>query len=134
MASAALEAPVGVLGRSHAVRYASMGQEGPGGRVRRYRRLRGLTQAQLADLAGTDKGYIGKLEAGGIAEPSVDVLLRLAEALQVDVRALADPRLYTDVPDWKAALMAEPDLDDEAKALLVRLIERELAKQPSPQA
>ena len=126
LAPAGPGAPVGALEAPRAVRWASMGTEGAAGRVRRFRRLRGLTQAQLAVGARTDKGYIGALEAGRIAEPSVDVLLRLAEALGVDVRALADPRLYSDAPDWKAALMAERDLDDEAKTLLVRLIEREL--------
>lgn len=98
-----------------------MAQEATGDRVRRYRRLRRLSQAQLAEKAGTDKGYIGQLEVGRIAEPKTDVLVRLAAALEVPVRALADPRLYDgeQSPDAlaaaEAAILSEPTLSEDRK-------------------
>lgn len=115
-----VNAPVGALGAPRSVQSAAMAAERAGDRVRRYRRLRRLTQQQLAEKAGTDKGYVSRLEAGDIEEPSVDVLSRLAGALEIPVRALADPRLYDDrMPDWEAALLADPRFtEDEKQAIL----------------
>jgi transcriptional regulator with XRE-family HTH domain len=102
--------------------------EGVGDRVRRFRRHRKLTQQALADIAGVDKGYISRLEAGEIADPGIDLVERLSGALQVSMRHLADPRWYageaTELPDWEAALLALPasHLSDEDKDAIVRFI------------
>lgn len=47
----------------------------------------GLSQEQLADLAGLDRNYVGKLEREENS-PTVDTLEVLALALQVDVEQL----------------------------------------------
>jgi transcriptional regulator with XRE-family HTH domain len=99
-----------------------------GDRIRRYRRYRGLTQQALADLASVDKSYISRLEAGEVADPGLEIVERLAAALQVSLRQLADPRWYAGVPaelpDWEAAILALPakTLSDEDKETVVRLI------------
>ena len=101
-----------------------MTPERAGDRVRRYRRMRGYTQAELAERAGTDRGYIGKLEAGDIDEPSVDVLTRLSSALEVPVRAIADPRLYGEEDkgmSWEAAVLADTRFTDEEKQAILTL-------------
>lgn len=41
------------------------------------------TQGQLGDLIGTDQSFISKLERG-VETPSLDVLMRLADALELD--------------------------------------------------
>ncbi|TKW65074.1 MAG: helix-turn-helix transcriptional regulator [Paracoccus denitrificans] len=46
-----------------------------------------LTQEQLADLAGLDRNYIGKLEREENS-PTVDTLEAIALALQIDVEAM----------------------------------------------
>jgi transcriptional regulator with XRE-family HTH domain len=46
----------------------------------------GLSQEQLADLAGLDRNYIGKLEREE-SSPTVDTLELLALALQIDAEA-----------------------------------------------
>jgi transcriptional regulator with XRE-family HTH domain len=53
-----------------------------GDSVSTWRRLRGLTQAQLADRAGVSRGVVGRLEAadGGV---SVENLLRILRALGI---------------------------------------------------
>lgn len=51
----------------------------------------GLSQEQLADLAGLDRNYIGKLEREENS-PTVDTLEVLALALQVDAEALVARR------------------------------------------
>lgn len=53
------------------------------GRVLRARRLAaGLSQEELADMAGLDRTYIGRLEAGK-QSPTVDTLAKLARTLGV---------------------------------------------------
>lgn len=47
----------------------------------------GLSQEQLADLAGLDRNYIGKLEREE-SSPTLDTMEVLALALQVDVEIL----------------------------------------------
>jgi len=54
----------------------------------------GLTQEQLASLAGLDRNYIGKLEREGNS-PTLDTIETLALALQVEIEMLityAPPR------------------------------------------
>jgi transcriptional regulator with XRE-family HTH domain len=51
-----------------------------GAHLRELRTARGLTQAQLADLARTSKPFISNLERG-LTTPTLGMLLRLAEAL-----------------------------------------------------
>lgn len=90
-----------------------------------------MTQQELAEAAETDKGYIGRLEAGTIAEPGIEVLSRLAKALRVPVRALADPRYCEDEhpTDLEVAIMMYPSLDEDAKRSLIRIF-RSLEREP----
>jgi DNA-binding XRE family transcriptional regulator len=52
----------------------------PGYQVARLRMLRGLTQAQLAEMVGTRQPSIARLENGS-STPSLSFLSRIAEAL-----------------------------------------------------
>lgn len=56
-------------------------------RLAQLRKERGMTQQQLADLAGTHVVQIRRYE-GGVSQPAVDVLKRLAIALSVSADAL----------------------------------------------
>ena len=51
--------------------------------LRRRRKALGLTQQQLAKLAGTTRGHVAQLEIGIRTNPSLSVLKRLARALRV---------------------------------------------------
>ncbi|HEV7426856.1 MAG TPA: helix-turn-helix domain-containing protein [Thermoanaerobaculia bacterium] len=51
-----------------------------GAHLRELRTARGLTQAELADLARTSKPFISNLERG-LTTPTLGMLLRLAVAL-----------------------------------------------------
>jgi transcriptional regulator with XRE-family HTH domain len=55
--------------------------------IRRYRNEAGLSQQQLADSVGVSKGFISALE-GGRSVPSLDMLVQLAEALDVPAGTL----------------------------------------------
>lgn len=60
-----------------------------GGNVRRLRQSAGLTQEQLAFEANIDLTYVGGIERGR-RNPSLLVMVRIAEALQVEPQALLD--------------------------------------------
>lgn len=60
-----------------------------GERLRQYRRERGLTQQELADLLGVSNKSISRWESDG-GYPDVPLLLPLARALQVSVDDLLD--------------------------------------------
>jgi transcriptional regulator with XRE-family HTH domain len=49
--------------------------------IARRRKKLGLTQAQLADATGIDRGHISRLEAG-IFQPTLPTLARIADALE----------------------------------------------------
>jgi transcriptional regulator with XRE-family HTH domain len=54
-----------------------------------YRKRKGLTQAQLAELIGISTNYLGMIERGNNGQSySMEVLLKLAEALDVDAQEL----------------------------------------------
>lgn len=99
-----------------------------GERVRRYRRLRKLTQERLADLAGVDRSYLGKIEVGEVLEPGAETVTRLAAALKVKVRALAEPLgWYVDEAESRTsvadAIAEHNGWDDETKQALLKIIE-----------
>ncbi len=52
-----------------------------GARISHVRRLRQLTQAKLAELAGVSTTYISKIERGE-SEPKLAVVFKIASALQ----------------------------------------------------
>ena len=60
--------------------------------LRLLRHRSGLTQEQLADLAGLDRNYVGKLERED-SSPTLTTLEALAVALQIEVESLISREL-----------------------------------------
>jgi transcriptional regulator with XRE-family HTH domain len=52
--------------------------------VKLARERAGISQEELADTAGIDRSYASRIERG-VANPSVEVLAKVAEALSVTV-------------------------------------------------
>lgn len=57
--------------------------------LKRHREAAGLSQRQLADSVGVSKGFISALE-GGRSVPNLDMLVQLADAMNVRSGALMD--------------------------------------------
>jgi transcriptional regulator with XRE-family HTH domain len=55
-----------------------------GRRLRALRTLRGLTQEQLGERAGLSGKFLGQVERG-VGNPSLQILVRLAHALEVEL-------------------------------------------------
>lgn len=56
------------------------------------RELRGLTQMQLADLSGVPQGQISRIECAVGVNPTQKTLLKLARALDADLRIVPRDR------------------------------------------
>lgn len=57
--------------------------------IKHYRTLAGLSQQQLADSVGVSKGFISAIE-GGRSVPNLDMLVQIADALNVSPGRLVD--------------------------------------------
>ena len=62
------------------------------GRLRTLRHERGLSQEALAELAGVHRNSIANLESGKFG-PRMETMARVADALEVPLATLFDPRL-----------------------------------------
>jgi len=60
-----------------------------GKNVQRYRKAAGLTQEQLGELTGLDRGYISGVERG-VRNPAIANIEKLAKALRVKTAQLFD--------------------------------------------
>lgn len=102
-----------------------------GHRVRNLREMRGYGLNEFARLAEVSPGYLSQLETGKRANPSVEVLSRLAAALNVTVEYLIAPGDLYDPPpllgdqdmmlrERKYAGLSESDREDIDELLNVK--------------
>jgi transcriptional regulator with XRE-family HTH domain len=63
-------------------------EAGLGPLVRRTRLARGMTQEDLAEKVGMSQRWLSEVESGGIRQPRLPVLRRLADALGLDASDL----------------------------------------------
>lgn len=70
----------------------SVAQERLATNIRSLRESKGIAQERLAWEAGVDRSYCGKIERGQ-ANPSLNVLCRMADLLEVEVHTLLQPTL-----------------------------------------
>lgn len=72
--------------QKHADKYRIIGQT-----IKKYRKLRKLTQQQLADKASISISYLTKIEAINCDQPfSLEVILDISEVLDVSVHQLLE--------------------------------------------
>lgn len=59
-----------------------------GKNIKKLRKQKGLSQDRLSKLADISYNTVIKLESGGITNPSIDTLQKLAKALNVNIEGL----------------------------------------------
>ncbi|MCA9609497.1 MAG: helix-turn-helix transcriptional regulator [Myxococcales bacterium] len=94
------------LWRTHLTVLGSAVAERPllGVRMRALREAQGLTLTEVAERCGLSKGYLSTIESGGGANPTLEVLTRIAAALDVTVGELVGQarrraRMELDIPE-----------------------------------
>ena len=61
------------------------------------RKMRGLSQEQLAEKANVSRSHISSIEAPGIARPfSLEVFFHIADALEIDPADLINASVFPD--------------------------------------
>ena len=65
-----------------------MGGNGVDDRLKEYRKSLGMSQAELARKSNVSAAYLSELESGLGKRPSGEILLRLANALEVTIAEL----------------------------------------------
>jgi transcriptional regulator with XRE-family HTH domain len=101
-----------------------------GSQLRRLRLERKLSQEGLAELAGLNYKYIGRIELAK-ADPGADVLVRLARALGVPVGELFETITPTDSTAYRVS-PADVESATEALAALRTVLDRMITRQPRP--
>ena len=108
-------------------------------RISKIRRMRGLTQNELAEKAGVSARAIQNYE-GGTRTPKKDILAKIAEILAVDEKALASDEEYFVIEanekygskgkaaaqklvENAAALFAGGDISEEDKANVMEALQ-----------
>lgn len=105
-----------------------------GAQLRRLREDRELTQEKLAELAGLNYKYVGRIELGK-SDPGAYVLVRLAAALQVPIGELFEtvhPAHAGGDTTTHRLSPSEADSIVDATAGLTALVNRILSRKPSP--
>ena len=93
-----------------------------GDRIRKLRDQRELTQGQLAQSSSVSQGYLSQLENGEVKNPSAAVLLRVAQAVDVDPDDLFEAAGYPTVRTLRATYERyESTIDDELLTYLASL-------------
>jgi len=73
--------------------------------LKRIRQQKQLTQPALADKSGVSKGYVYMLESGEMTNPTLDILHKIADALDCTIADLTgEPKvalksISTEIPD-----------------------------------
>jgi transcriptional regulator with XRE-family HTH domain len=101
--------------------------------LRRLREDRELTQEALAELAGLNYKYVGRLELGK-SDPGAYVLVRLAAALRVPIGELFETVHPIHAADSTTHRLSPSDADTvvDAAADLAALVNRILSRKPGP--
>lgn len=94
-----------------------------GARIRELRKAQGLTQDQLAEILGIEQKYVSLIEHGK-SYPSLDRLMRIAEALKVPLPSLFEFMHHDlDAMSPKKLIKNMEGVDEKDRQLLYRITE-----------
>lgn len=84
-------------------------------KIKSLRKEKGLTQTELGKILGVSQAMIGQYESG-IRKPKIEQLLKIADALDVNINSLLDS---IDSPALRAMQETNSPLYDDYKQLLL---------------
>lgn len=91
-----------------------------GARIRSLRKASGLSQQALAERAGVSYKYLGEIERGQV-NLSVEILMKIAEALHVKAGEILDKAAGDEVSNRASYVLAE--LPEKERALGLQILE-----------
>jgi transcriptional regulator with XRE-family HTH domain len=106
-----------------------------GEKLRRFRKARNLSQAQLGSKAKTNQGHIADLENSRIINPGSDLMSRLARALGISIEELSGqsggslPPYIESFSHW----LAEKNVTEHQLTFIQRIAEIYLEEQQAPE-
>lgn len=94
-------------------------------KIKQSRKSKKLTLEQLANKVGSSKSYIWQLETDSSIKPSVELIAKIADALDVTVDYLIDQGKDKMDDDQEALVFFRgfKDLDDSSKEMIKQQIE-----------
>lgn len=93
------------------------------GYLKDLRQRKGMSIAELAKLSNVSQSYINRLELSGRKEPSINIVIRLAEALGVKPHYFLDT-LYSEPTDLIEVLRSNPEIQVKGKTLSEEEVEK----------
>lgn len=93
-----------------------------GCRIRRLRKIRGMTMVQLAEKTGVSQGMISHIETGA-RSGTLETMQKIAEALGVPTGLLQDPEIDLEKIDYISQILHEvQDLSADQTNLVRQMI------------
>lgn len=100
------------------------GKEKLGARIKSFRKAKGLSQEQLAELVGIEQKHVSRLEVG-TSYPTIDRLEKIAVALDVPMGSFfdaANQATYYEEKAKKLELMMR-ELDEDYRRIILKFTE-----------
>ncbi len=96
---------------------------GVGDKIRELRRLKNWSQQDLANKTGIIRATISQFELNMVRDPSADKLLKIAQALEVDVKVLYSAAGYPTSPETSndVILRELEEIDVKLRDIMARL-------------
>lgn len=96
------------------------GKEKLGSRIKAFRKAKGLSQEQLAELVGIEQKHVSRLEVG-TSYPTIDRLEKIAVALDVPMGSFFDAgnQTYYEEKAKKLELMMR-ELDNDYQRIILK--------------
>jgi transcriptional regulator with XRE-family HTH domain len=95
--------------------------------IKKRRKLFGISQAVLAEKAGTSTDYIGQIEQGK-KFPSPEMIERIAAALEMDSPELFSAEVFTEEAIKIVQDKVQADLDEVSISIKKRITEIKIIK------
>ena len=98
-----------------------------GNRIKELRRKKGLSQEEFAEKAETSQNYLSRMERG-TENPTLDMLIKLAHALEVEMWEMFDFGHNVTVKELKENLQAFTKSSDETTLRIALKVIRAISR------